>query len=82
MIQTPKVKWLFEQVQTPFRLLAFISFYYKARTLLPKAQVSLNEGEERRLHEKTASKEAADIIIKKYVLSDQVMAAKRASISA
>ena len=25
MIQTPKVKWLFEQVQTPFRLLAFVS---------------------------------------------------------
>ncbi len=24
---TPKVKWLFEQVQTPFRLLAFVSFY-------------------------------------------------------
>ena len=48
----------------------------------PKAQVSLNEGEERRLHEKTASKEAVDIIRKKYVLSAQVMAAKRASISA
>ncbi|MCR5025672.1 MAG: hypothetical protein K6A90_15285, partial [Lachnospiraceae bacterium] len=24
---TPKVKWLFEQVQTPFGLLAFVSYY-------------------------------------------------------
>ena len=35
---TPKVKWLFEQVQTPFRLLAFVSFYTVqpgSRTLHP-----------------------------------------------
>ena len=63
-------------------MISMALFYYKARTFLSRVQVSLNEGEERRLHEKTASKEAADIIIKKYVLSDQVMAAKRASISA
>ena len=33
---TPKVKWLFEQVQTPFRLLAFVSYYTDIRDVLQR----------------------------------------------
>jgi hypothetical protein len=41
---TPKVKWLFEQVQTPFRLLAFVS------SNMEETGPAIREEEEKKKH--------------------------------